>query len=156
MRHLARILGQMEQMKPRGRARLAEAIGTLTQTSTRRSLLIVFSDLWDEADETAAALAARTAVGGESIVFHVLHPDELNLPDVEHGLFIDSETRAQVRLNVHDLRATYQARVNEHLEVWARRCRGLGIDYVRSVMSQPYHTILEHYAAVRASRKPRT
>jgi uncharacterized protein (DUF58 family) len=155
MRHLTRILAQMEQTKPRGHAHLAEAIGALTRTSTRRSLLIVFSDLWDDADETAAALAARSATGGESIVFHVLHPDELNLPDCEHGLFIDSETEARLRLNVHDIRATYQARVQEHLAVWAGRCRGLGVDYVRSVMSQPYYTVLEHYAAIRASRKSR-
>ena len=155
MRHLARILAQMEQTKPGGRALLAEAIDALTRTAARRSLLIVFSDLWDEADETAAALAARAAAGGESVVFHVLHPDEINLPDIEHGLFIDSETQARVRLNVHDIRATYQARVREFLDVWAGRCRGLGVDYARALMSQPYYHVLEHYLAGRASRKSR-
>jgi uncharacterized protein (DUF58 family) len=153
MRHLSRILAHMEGTRPHGQASLAEAIGTLTQTTARRTLLVVISDLWDDADATAAALAARGATGGESIVFHVLHPDEVNLPDCEHGLFIDSETQARVRLNVHDLRAAYQARVREHLDIWARRCRSLGVDYVRAQTSQPYYSVLEQYVAARASRK---
>ena len=33
---------------------------------------------------------------GEAIVFHVLHPDELQLPDVDSGVFIDSETNSRV------------------------------------------------------------
>ena len=155
MRHLSRILIQMEQAKPLGPASLADAIATQTQSTARRTLLIIFSDLWDDADATAAALAARATTGGESIIFHVLHPHEINLPDFEHGLFIDSETQARVRLNVHDLRETYQARMREHLDTWARRCRSLGVDYVRSQMSQPYYQVLEQYVAARASRKLR-
>ena len=153
MRHLTQILAQMEETKPKGRAVLGDAIDALTRMGARQNVLIVFSDLWEDADKTARALAARAAVGGESIVFHVLHPDEIDLPDIEHGLFIDSETQARVRLNVPEIRAAYQARVREFLEVWAGRCRGLGVDYARALMSQPYYEVLEHYLAGRAARK---
>jgi uncharacterized protein (DUF58 family) len=153
MRHLANILRGMERIRPRGKAQLADAIDELTRKGTRRSLLVVFSDLLEDSDAVAKALAARAQTGGEAIVFHVLHPDELNLPEMEHGLFIDAETAARVRLNVEEIRPQYQARMHEFLDTWARRCLGLGIDYARSVMSEPYYRNLERYLVGRAQRR---
>lgn len=153
MRHLTGILRRMEAIRPRGRARLPDAIDELTRQGTRRSLLIVFSDLLDEPDAVAKALAARTQSGGEAIVFQVLHPDELNLPDIEHGLFIDSETAARVRLDVGEIRDEYKQRVREFVDGWSRRCVGLGIDYARAVTNEPYYRVLERYLVGREQRR---
>jgi len=153
MRHLSGILRTMERTRPFGRAQLAESIDELTRKGTRRSLLVVFSDLLDDPDAVAKALAARAQAGGEAIVFHVLHPDELNLPDIEHGMFIDSETSARVRLNVAEIRQQYQAKIQAFLDTWAKRCLGMGVDYARAVMSEPYHRILERYLIGRAQRR---
>lgn len=153
MRHLSGLLRTMERTRSFGRAQLAEAIDELTRKGSRRSLLVVFSDLLDEPDAVAKSLAARAQAGGEAIVFHVLHPDELNLPDIEHGLFIDAESSARVRLNVAEVRQQYQAKIQEFLDTWAKRCRGLGIDYARAVMSEPYYRVLERYLIGRAQRR---
>jgi uncharacterized protein (DUF58 family) len=153
MRHLSSILRGMERIRPRGKAQLADAIDELTRKGTRRSLLVVFSDLLDEPDAVAKALAARAQSGGEAIVFHVLHPDELDLPDIEHGLFIDSETAGRVRLNVSEIRPAYQERMREFLDTWAKRCLGLGVDYARCMMSEPYFRNLERYLIGRAQRR---
>lgn len=153
MQHLIGILRQMERFRLGGRAGLADAIHTLNRQGARRNLLIVFSDLWDEPDEVAKAAAGRLSSGGEIILFHVLHPDEIHLPEMEHGLFIDSESDARVRLNLDDVREEYRARVREFLDTWSRRCRGMGADYVRLMTSQPYQHVLEHYLAGRAAMK---
>jgi uncharacterized protein (DUF58 family) len=153
MQHLMGILRQMERYRVGGRSGLADAIHTMNRQGARRNLLIVFSDLWDEADEVAKATAARLSSGGEIILFHVLHPDEINLPDIEHGLFIDSESDARVRLNIDDVREEYQARAREFLETWSRRCKGMGADYIRLMTNQPYQRVLEHYLAGRAAMK---
>lgn len=153
MQHLSGILRQMERFIPRDKAQLAKSIDELTRQGTRRSLLIVFSDLLDEPDDVAKGLAARAQFGGETILFHVLHPDELNLPKIEHGLFIDSETAARVRLNVDEIRDQYQQRLHTFLEMWAKRCLGLGVDYARAVMSEPYYRILERYLVGRTQRR---
>lgn len=153
MRHLVGVMRTMERTKAFGKARLAESIDELTRQGTRRSLLVVFSDLLDEPDEVAKALAARAHAGGEAIVFQVLHPDELNLPDIEHGLFIDSETAARVRLNVAEIRQQYQDKIKAFLDNWAKRCLGMGVDYARAVMSEPYYRILERYLIGRAQRR---
>ncbi|REJ89330.1 MAG: DUF58 domain-containing protein [Planctomycetota bacterium] len=153
MRHLTGILRRMEALRPRGRARLPVAIDELTRQGSRRSLLIVLSDLIDEPDAVAKALAARTQAGGEAIVFQILHPDELNLPDIDHGLFIDSETAARVRLNVSEIRDEYKQRMRDFIDGWFRRCLGLGVDYARALTNEPYYKILERYLVGREQRR---
>ncbi len=152
MQHLLSMLRTMEQVRPGGASELAQSVNTLNQQGSRRNLLLIFSDLWDEPEELAKAMAARVHAGGEVVVFHVLHPDELQLPDIEHGLFIDSETGTRVRLRVREVRADYERKAREFVDTWSRRCRGIGVDYARAVTSKPYYTLLEQYLAGRGGR----
>lgn len=150
MRHLAGVLKSMESLRPRHEAGLADAIDELSRTGRRRSLLILFSDLLDDTDRVAAALAARVHSGGEAVLFHVLHPEELDLPRLDHATFIDSESGGRVRLNIDELRSEYAIRMQQFLDVWSARCRSLGIDYLRTVTSEPYYRVLERYLIGRA------
>lgn len=151
LRHLTGMLKNMERVRPGGRSGLPTTIDALSRSGQRKSLLIVFSDLLDAVDETAAALSARASYGGEAVVFHVLHPDEVRLPDVEHGTFVDSESGERVRLSVPEVRREYEERMERFLAAWAGRCRGLGIDYIRAVTGEPYYRILERYLIGRAA-----
>jgi uncharacterized protein (DUF58 family) len=118
LRHLFSALAAMEATRPRGEAALAMAMDELARRGKRRELVVLFSDLWDDPDGVAAALASRVQFGGEAVVMHILHPDELRLPDIDRGLFIDSETGARVRVDVPEIRNAYHARVREHLDGW--------------------------------------
>lgn len=153
MRHLAGVLRTMETIRPRHQSGLPAAIDELSRTGRRRALLVVCSDLLDDVDRTATALAARLHAGGEAVVFHVLHPDELRLPDVDHATFVDSETGQRVRLSVDEIRAQYAERMEQFVETWSARCRALGVDYIRAVTSDPYHRVLERYLARRAAQQ---
>ncbi len=151
MRHLSGVLKTMEAVRPRHKSGLATAIDELSRTGRRRSLLIVCSDLLDDVDRVAKALSARVHSGGEVVVFQVLHPDELTLPDLEHATFVDSESGARVRLNVSELRSEYTERMQAFLETWSARCRALGIDLIRANTSEPYYRVLERYLIGRAA-----
>jgi len=151
MRHLAGILKSMEAVRPQGVSSLADSIDELSRSGRRRSLLVVFSDLLDDPDAIAAKLAARVNSGGEAILFHTLHPDEVTLPDVEHGTFVDSESGQQVRLDVSEIRDEYADRMREFLDRWSARCRSLGIDYIRADTGEPYYEVLERYLIGRSA-----
>ncbi|QDT47237.1 hypothetical protein Pan258_12680 [Symmachiella dynata] len=151
MLHLMGILRRMERIRPGGPAGLAEALNAFNRQGSMRNLLVIFSDLWDDPEGVAKAMAARVHGGGEIVLFHVLHPDEIDLPQVEHGVFIDSETGGRVRLHVSEIRAEYQKKAREFIDAWSRRCRGIGVDYFRASLSQPYYRLLEQYLANRAS-----
>jgi len=153
VRHLSSMLQAMESIRPRGPARIPESIEELSRRGTRRSLLVIFSDLLDDPEAIAKALAARSEAGGEAIVFHILHPDEVNLPEIDHGLFIDAETGSRVRMNIDEVRSAYQDRFREFLNSWSQRCAAMGFDYMRALTSQPYYQNLEQYLIGRAARR---
>lgn len=151
MVHLTGILRTMERIAPAGEARLGQAIRELAGTSRKRDLLVVFSDLLGNSDEIMKALFLWLHRGGDVVVFHVLHAEELSLPRMQNGTFIDSETGARIRLNVDDIRPQYEERMKDFLEGWAQACRGNAIDYVLISTAQPYHEQLDRFLTRRAA-----
>jgi uncharacterized protein (DUF58 family) len=149
--NLTAILKAMERIAPAGEAQLSQAIRELAGKSRKRDLLIVFSDLLGSTDDVMNALSLWLHRGGEVIVFHVMHAEELNLPPFQNGTFIDSETAQRVRLNIEDIRPQYEARMKAFLEGWSQACRGNGIDYVLSSTAEPYHEQLYQFLSRRAA-----
>ena len=156
-RHLLSILGSLEQFEPgddasgTGVADVAGALEAMQPRMPRRGLLIVFSDLLEYPDAILRALAAHLGRGGEAIVFHVLHPDELELPDLDAAEFIDSETRERMRINVGDVRQAYQQRIHAWLDEWSTGLRRRGVDYQRVPTATDYTRALERHLAQRAA-----
>ena len=153
MRHLASILHAMASGRPQGKAQLARTIRDIVTLGRRRDLLIVFSDLLEDREEIIKALSTSLHRGGEVIIFQILHEDELKLPKIDNGLFIDSETGARARINVNDIRPQYEAKMKEFLDGWAKECRGRGIDYNLVSTADEYHKVLEKYLLRRATLK---
>ena len=151
LRHLMGVLESMETARPRGESALAAALHELARRGKRRELVIVFSDLLDDTDAIAEALASRVQFGGEAVVMHVLHPDEIQLPDVDRGIFIDSESGQRVRVDVPEIKDAYHAKMREFLDGWEARCAALGIDYCRVETTEPYSQALERYLLGRAA-----
>ena len=82
----------------------------------------------------------------------MLHGDEIRLPQIENGIFIDSETQARVRLNVEDVRTAYEAKLQDFLDGWLRQTKANGINYSLCSTSDPYDRVLERYLTRRAVR----
>jgi len=148
--NLTGILHTMERTVPAGEAQLSQAIRELAGKCRKRDLLIVFSDFLGAADGVMNALSLWLHRGGEVIVFHVLHAEELKLPPVQNGIFIDSETAERIRICVEDIRPEYDARLAAFLDDWSRSCRGNGIDYLLSSTADPYHEQLRRFLTRRA------
>jgi len=151
--HLLGILDCMERTIPRGCARLTDTLNQLATTYGRRDILVVCSDLWDNRDEILKALSLIGHRGGEVILFHTLHPHELELPQIENGLFVDSESSARIRLNVHDIRDTHAEQMRLHLDAWRAACRGAEFDYNLVTTEMHYSQALENYMHSRSAMK---
>ena len=149
--NLTGILKTMERINPSGKAQLSEAIRALAGKSRKRDLLIVFSDLLGGTDDVMNALSLWLHRGGEVIVFHVMHADELKLPPFQNATFIDSETSERIRLNIEDIRPQYETRMKAFLESWSQACRGNAIDYLLASTAQPYHEQLYQFLTRRAA-----
>jgi uncharacterized protein (DUF58 family) len=151
MDRLAAMLHLMQLPALMRPAALARAIQQLAGRLRRGEILIVLSDFWEDRSQTIEAISQLTHRGGEVILFHVLHDDELHLPDLEHAVFVDSESLERVRLDVGELRSTYQDRLRDHLTKWRQVCRQADIDYELVPTSRPYHECLERYLCHRTA-----
>lgn len=149
--HLHQITGVMESVKPRGPANLAAALHAAARQAKRKGLLLVFSDLEEDQDAVLAALARFLHRGHEVIVFHTLHADELQLPDLSEAVFVDSESGREVRVNVEDVRADYDRKMKANLDRWRRLLTARGVDYNLVSTATPYHETLRRYLFNRAS-----
>ncbi|MCE5278427.1 MAG: DUF58 domain-containing protein [Planctomycetaceae bacterium] len=149
--HFCNILRVMEEQRPAGQARLAEALKKTATLISRRGLLILFSDLLDDNEAILDALNIFSHRGSEVILFHVLHTDELTLPDLNEALFVDSESARRLPVNVGDLREAYRRRIDEFLETWSATSKRRGIDYKMVSTAVNYCDALEQYLFQRAS-----
>lgn len=149
---LLSILRMMEQVQLGEEANLAEAIDAMASRVPRRGLLIVLSDLLEEPEPILRAMSTFTQRGGEVIVFHILHSDELNLPDAEDAIFTDAESGQRLTASIPDLRAAYEKRMEQFMVTWSAALRGRSIDYQLATTNAPYQKALEHYLFARASR----
>lgn len=150
MIHLDHILHSMEQVQPTGEAHLHHALRDLAHRPGRRGLLVLLSDLIEDRGPIIEALGAYTAQDGEAVVFHVLHQDELTLPDLSEAVFTDSESGRRVRVDVRDIRPAYQRAIRETIDGWRRALQARGIDYQLVSTATPYHKALADYLMTRA------
>ncbi|MCE9591989.1 MAG: DUF58 domain-containing protein [Planctomycetes bacterium] len=147
--HLHQLAGALENFKPRGGARFAQSLTDLAEQTGRRGLLVVCSDLHEPPEPTLDALGRFLHRGHEVIVFHVLHAEELELPDIGEAVFQDSETSARLRVNIPDVRAKYEENLLAYLDQWSVSLRGRGIDYNLVSTATPYNKAMERYLFAR-------
>lgn len=147
--HLNTILAALQRNKPSGRTNLADVLHVIAETTKRRGLVVLISDLLDDEAGIYKGLAHLKFLKHDVIVFHTMDHQELNL-DFE-GLiqFEDLETKAKIRTYPQSLRQTYRRRVAEFLDDIKRTTGSTGIDYCLLDTSQPLDTALMAYLARR-------
>ena len=139
--HLRSLLLTLEKAEPSGTTGTGAALARNLELLKRRGLLVLISDLYDEAPEVEQALKRAAHAGHEVILFHVLTRDEVELPfrgDVE---IEDAETGATVLTNG----SAYLAQMSEFLERWRSRSTAYGLDYVRVFTDTPLDAALRGY-----------
>lgn len=151
MTHLASLLRSMELQRRWRTAGLPDALRSLTTVSGRRQILIVLSDFLDEGDGVIREMSAIAQRGAEVLAFQIFHPDELQLPDVESGVFVDSEGSGRLNINVPDIRVAYRKQVETFLQGWRASCQSRGIGQHLFNTGEPYFAALERFLRARTA-----
>jgi len=125
--HILSLCQLLESTTPSGPTDLAAVIALLAARMTRRSLVIVISDLLDQPENVLAGLGQLTHRGHEVLVLQVLDPRELefDLGVAGRGVTVirDMETGAEFEaepLLVRDLVRAEIARFCDQLDAGAR------------------------------------
>ena len=137
---------------------LARCLHQVADTTHRRSLVIIFTDVMEragEADQLFSALQHLKHNKHEVILFHVT--DKSKELDFEFEnrpyIFVDMETGEQVRLQPNQVKEYYTQQVKAFTEQLKLRCLQYKIDFVEADIQKGFYPILQTWMVKRAKMK---
>jgi uncharacterized protein (DUF58 family) len=147
--HLIRILRSLHELKAGTLTNIVRPLNELARTLTRKSLVILISDMLEDEVATIKTLQQLRAMGNEVIVFHVLDEQELHFNFKESTEFIDMETAEKHITSPAAIRNAYLENLNNYLNTCRQKCQSSGVDYCLLNTSQPLDKALASYLARR-------
>ena len=149
--HHQLMLAQLEQLmqrEPLNRTTsLASALTAIADQVHRRSLIIVFSDMFQagqDNEELFRALQRLKFSKNEVVLFHVndgkreLDFDFENRPYI----FVDNETGQELKLQPNEVKEKYLEQVNSYMTDLRQRCAQYRIDFVEADVNKDFSQIL--------------
>ncbi len=127
--HLYAILTALERVRGEGQTRLTDVLHAFAETATRRGIVILISDLLDDADDLASGLSHLKYLQHDVIIFHTLDHQEITLDYQGLVQFEDLETGDRLRTYPESLKSTYQANVHAFLDEIEKSSGRKEIDY---------------------------
>lgn len=115
----------------------------------RRGILVVLSDLYDNADAVVRSLKLLKHRKHEVVVFHLLDPAERTFPFTGDKRFVDLETGARLHVHADAVRRHYLELIDEFTADYRRRFLEAGIDYEPLATDTPFDAGLAAYLARR-------
>jgi uncharacterized protein (DUF58 family) len=162
MSHHKFLFMEMEKMmaeEGRGaKTSAVDAFHEIAERIPRRSLVIVFSDMFDNSEreeELFSALQHLKFNKHEVILFHVTDKrTELDF-DFENRpyTFIDTETGEQVKAHPNEIRETYLTEIRKFREELKVRCGQYGIDLVEADIAEGFNQVLMKFLIKRNKMK---
>lgn len=150
--HLHAIFTRLEETAPGGRTALAELLTQLANTLPRRGLIVLLSDLLDDAEATLRALAMLRRRGNDLIVLQVLDRSELDLDLRGRFVVEDLETGERLITDTDEVRDDYRDAMSRHIEALHDGATRHGIDHELMVTDMPLGKALMTYLARRRRR----
>lgn len=136
----------------------AQSLHEIAEAIHRRSLVVLFSDMFDshaKTDDLFDALQHLKYNKHEVIFFHVVDQAEEIDFDYESRphRFIDMETGESIRLNPQEIRSEYRRRLTGFKESLKVKCDQYHIDFVEADINQGFRQVLLPYLVKRQRMK---
>ncbi len=149
--HFQHILHGLNDCPFEGITRLNHVVGDIIESLPSRGMLILISDLLIPNEDVLKTLNLISSRGLEVILFHVLHPDEMQLPFEGDVVFESLEDDPPLGLDPVDVREAYQKTIRELIDHYQKNSPTLGIDYHFMDTSTPLEQALRYYLLRRKS-----
>ena len=145
--HLIRILRVLAGLKAGAATNIVRPLSDLAVNLSRKSLVILISDLLEDEVRTIKTLQRLRSMGNDVIVFQVMDDAELNFTFHEATEFIDAESYITSPAAIRD---AYLENLNQFLGFCKKQCQSSGVDYCLVNTSQPLDAALTSYISRRA------
>ena len=149
--YLTQILHALENRGPGGETNVGKILEDIAGQLKRRGLVILISDLLDDAEQILKGLRLFRFKGNDVIVFHLLDQAELDLPFDGNILFEDLEdVNLRVIADPKAIRRAYHQVVTEFVTHMRKECHDSAIDYQLISTATPLDQALASYLSWRA------
>jgi len=148
--HLRTVLGVIERLVPGRGTALSKQLHRVAEMLTRRGIIVLISDMYDEPDRLIEGLEHLRFRGNEVIVFHVMDDQELDFNFDEPIVLEDSETEEQLHVLPDVLREEYLRAIRLHADTLSEGAARNRIDYELMRTSEPLDRALFSYLARRS------
>jgi uncharacterized protein (DUF58 family) len=152
---LGNVFESLSEAVPTAKTRIGATLKELAANMSKRGLVILFSDLFDEPESVLRGLRELSRRGHDLIVFHVLDRDEVEFPFERMTLFKGLEQMPELLVDPRSLKQAYLAEIEAFQAAIRKGCLAQGIDYVRLIDDQPLDVVLSSFLSFRAARTKR-
>jgi len=151
--HMRTIFGNLSMLQPAGETHLAASLHQLAEILTRRGIVVIISDFYDQPDLLQEAFQHLRFKGHDLVAFHVLDENELEFDFTDPVLLLeDAETQEQMPVLPDVVRGGYRERMRKHVDEM-RRCASVNnVDYEMLTTKQPLDFALFSFLSRRAEK----
>lgn len=129
--HLFEVLARLATMRPEGETSLTKSLDLFGQPTRRRSMLVIFSDLFDPAPTVMDAFRRLAARRHDIVLIHLLDPAELEFPYENPAMFSAMEDQRRLFVHPRTLRASFVREMRAFLDRTHRTLAEMGVEYRR-------------------------
>jgi uncharacterized protein (DUF58 family) len=147
--HLRGLLAALAALEAHDAWSGGERVRRAAERVTRRGVLLVLSDFYDDEEKMFAELRRAARMGHEVVLFQILSRDEIELPYRRDLEFTDLETGRRLAVNAGLARRDYRESVSAFLERWRSRAGAEGFQYSLIVTDTPPARALRNFLLAR-------
>src|ERR1051325_1065518 len=151
--HMRTIFSNLSMLEPSGETDLAASLHQLAEILTRRGIVVVISDFYDQPDRLAESFQHLRFKGHDVVAFQVLDQNELDFDFSEPVLLLeDAETQEQMPVLPDVVVGGYRERMRQHVEGMRRCAAANNVDYELLTTKQPLDFALLSFLSRRAGK----
>ncbi|MHC4971038.1 MAG: DUF58 domain-containing protein [Planctomycetota bacterium] len=147
---LHNILTLVDPVKPKRKTDFSIPLRDFADQAGRRSMIVIFSDLFAPLETIEAGLKALRHKRHEVVLFHVMDATELTFPFEDNTRFLGLEEMPDLIAEPRSLRDGYLEVLGEFLEETRRKCAQMRIDYILLSTGDRLDKSLSGFLAARA------
>ena len=151
--HLRGLLATLSGLQAREMSMPHVAIRRASEMMRRRGLIMIFSDFYDQEQQTLAEIRRCVRIGHDVAVFQVMSRAEIEFPYRGDTEFEDLESGQRVVTHANDVKHAYKDQLSAFLERWRTHARGEGVDYTLLVTDTALDEGLREFLLRRSARR---
>lgn len=151
--HLRVVLDELEAISARGTTDLFGAADHLAEKISRRSLVAVFSDLFDDRPEALKRILQLRARKNDLVVFQIVDPAEVTFPFDDPTLFLSMEDERRIEVNPREIKKSYLEEFDSFLAGVRSICAEADVDYELVRTDERLDAVLLRFLARRQERR---